>query len=237
LAVKSVEELAARARRYAEELRLDIRYHPESGFGENRLPDSGEDIGKIRARATSALDFLRVYAGGESEWLKRAQAMYNDNEEHGSPANGAYQMGDVLVAWADSVDEGFTSIIGAEALARRAIVGTDLMEQVRVLNDDKGVTPAASMVLAGAALEVALRGAVEEARLTVTGAGSINSYSTALRAADLITKQDKKDIDAMAGLRNAAAHGEHEDLSRERAGMMEQQVNLLLSRLSPLLGD
>lgn len=235
--MKSLEELAARARRYAEDVRLDMRYQPDTGFGECWLPSDSKAIGKIRARATAALDFLRVYAGEESQWLKRAQGVYDENESHDSAANGAHQIGDVLEAWADSVEEGFTSIVGAEALAIRAVVGTDLMEQVRVLNEDKTVTPAAPMVLAGAALEIALRGAVEEARLTVTGAGSINAYATALRSVDLITKQDKKDIDAMAGLRNAAAHGEHEDLSRERAGMMEQQVNLLLSKLSPLLGE
>ncbi len=35
----------------------------------------------------------------------------------------------------------------------------------------------------------------------------------------------------MAGLRNDAAHGNFDDLSPERASLMEQQVNFFLSRL------
>jgi hypothetical protein len=41
-----------------------------------------------------------------------------------------------------------------------------------------------------------------------------------------------KDIEQMAGLRNSASHGDLEEISRERAGLMEQQVNYLLSRLT-----
>jgi hypothetical protein len=39
----------------------------------------------------------------------------------------------------------------------------------------------------------------------------------------------------MAGVRNAAAHGDFEELSRERSGLLEQQVNLFLRRLETLL--
>jgi hypothetical protein len=41
----------------------------------------------------------------------------------------------------------------------------------------------------------------------------------------------------MSGIRNLAAHGEFDDLSRERAGLMEQQVNMFLRRLSDLLSS
>lgn len=39
----------------------------------------------------------------------------------------------------------------------------------------------------------------------------------------------------MSGVRNAAAHGRFDELSRERAGLLEQQVNLFLRRLADLL--
>jgi hypothetical protein len=39
----------------------------------------------------------------------------------------------------------------------------------------------------------------------------------------------------MGGLRNSAAHGGHGDLSRERTGMMEQQLNYFLRRLRDLV--
>jgi len=39
-----------------------------------------------------------------------------------------------------------------------------------------------------------------------------------------------------AGLRNAAAHGDFEGLTLARAGLLEQQTNLLLRRIADLLG-
>lgn len=226
----------ARARRYADEVRLDMRYEqPDGMYGGYWTASQKGDIGKIKARAAAALDFLRRYAGDDSQWFRRAQWAYDDNGGRESIESGARQIGDVLETWADSVEEGFSSIVGADALGVRAVASTDLMEQVRALVADKDVNPAAPIVLAGAALEVALRGAVEEVGLEVSGAGSISAYGKALRAADIISKQDMKDVEAMSGLRNAAAHGEHEELSRERAGLMEQQVNMFLSRLTSLL--
>jgi hypothetical protein len=162
--------------------------------------------------------------------------VYDDHGGNQSTESGVHQIGDVLESWANSVEEGFSSIVGADALGVRALASTDLMEQVRALVADTSINPAAPIVLAGAALEVALRGALEETGSSVVGSGSISTYGKALRTADVINKQDMKDIEAMSGLRNAAAHGEHEDLSRERAGLMEQQVNMFLARLGSLLG-
>jgi hypothetical protein len=83
------------------------------------------------------------------------------------------------------VEEGYSSIIGADALGIRAVASTDLMEQIRILVADKAVNPAAPIVLAGAALEIALRGAVEEIGLEVSGSGSISAYGKALRGREL----------------------------------------------------
>ncbi len=38
----------------------------------------------------------------------------------------------------------------------------------------------------------------------------------------------------MGALRNSAAHGDFDNLSPERAGLMEQQTNILLRRLADL---
>jgi hypothetical protein len=119
----------------------------------------------------------------------------------------------------------------------RAVASADIMEQVRVLHEDKSVHPAAPIVLAGGALETALRAAVEQLNLNVEERPSISAYSRALRSADVISKQDAKDVEQMAGLRNAAAHGNFDELSRERAGLMEQQVNMFLARVRDLLED
>ena len=100
-----------------------------------------------------------------------------------------------------------------------------------MLNEDKDVNPAAPIVLAGAALEIALRSAVEELGLELPAKQSISTYSRCR----MLSRQDVKDVEQMGGLRNAAAHGDFDALSRERAGLMEQQVNQFLRRLADLI--
>lgn len=91
-------------------------------------------------------------------------------------------------------------------------------------------------MLAGAAMETALRGAVDQLTLPLAGGTPGNSaYSRALRSVGILTKRDTKDIEQMAGLRNAAAHGEFDALGKERAGLMEQQINMFLGRLRDVL--
>jgi hypothetical protein len=51
----------------------------------------------------------------------------------------------------------------------------------------------------------------------------------------MLSTQNVKDVEQMAGVRNSAAHGQFDELSRERAGLMEQQVNFFLARLSKVL--
>ena len=109
------------------------------------------------------------------------------------------------------------------------------MEQVRALAEDKSIHPAAPIVLAGAALEVALRSAVDELQLALTERPSITAYARRLRTEGILSPQDVKDVEQMAGVRNSAEHGEFDDLSRERAGLMEQQVNFFMARLWKLI--
>lgn len=122
-----------------------------------------------------------------------------------------------------------------DSFSVRSASSTDLLEQVSVLNENETVAPTAPIVLAGAALEIALRSAVEELDLTIGKQRSINAYAQTLYRAKVLNKQDIKDLDQMANLRNKAAHGEHDLLSRERAGLMEQQVNLFLPRLDDVV--
>ena len=144
----------------------------------------------------------------------------------------------ILLAWVQQVESGVTQIqSGVEGDNVRLVATTDVMEQVRALNADRSVHPAAPIVLAGAALETALRARRLEKQVPIDGRGSITGYAKALRIAGFLSKQDVKDIEQMGGLRNSAAHGEFDELSRERAGLMEQQVNLLLTRLTAVLSD
>jgi hypothetical protein len=229
-------ELVAWAREHATQLATDMTLHPgEPGYG----PDweaTGGDLdaeARIRARAITALDFLERFAGKDSQWVTRGHDVF-DKSGH-SMETGARALGDVLRAWADQVEGGIIGIPQAEAQGVRAVASTDLMEQVRMLNEDRDVSPAAPIVLAGAALEIALRSAVEELGLELAARPSISAYSGCLRAAGMLSRQDVKDIEQMGGLRNAAAHGDFDALSRERAGLMEQQVNQFLRRLADLI--
>jgi hypothetical protein len=82
-------------------------------------------------------------------------------------------------------------------------------------------------MLAGAALEEMLRAEVAAAGLSVNGTG-MNSYAQALRANGTLTGQDLKDITAWAGQRNDAAHGNFAVLSKERAHLLADGINLFM---------
>ncbi len=64
---------------------------------------------------------------------------------------------------------------------------------------------------------------------------TLSVLTARLRQQDVLSKQDVKDVEMCAGLRNAAAHGEFDGLTLERAGLMEQHTNLLLRRIADLL--
>ena len=57
----------------------------------------------------------------------------------------------------------------------------------------------------------------------------VQAYGEAL-ANSVLNQQDVKNVIAWAGLRNQAAHGEFEDLTRANAGLMAQGVNLFIQQ-------
>lgn len=237
--MKTEEELIERAKVLAEEIEADLKFSPtdRQGYGGYWVAVDEGRRSSILANATTALEFLSTYAGRSSEWYERARLAYDSSGGGKSLESGVHAMAEILQRWAVNVESGIATVRGESVSSARAIATIEVMEQVRLLNEDKGVHPAAPIVLAGAALETALRGAVAEAELDIVGVPSISAYATALRAADLISKQEMKDVTQMAGLRNSAAHGNFNELSTERAGLMEQHVNFFLSRLSERFGD
>ena len=184
---------------------------------------------RIRARAYAALDFLDRFAGTDSQWAVRGHGAFDENRH--SMETGARELGDVLRAWADQVEEGIVPIRQVDAQGARTVASSDLMEQVRMLLQEQDVHPAAPIVLAGAALEVALRSAIEELDLPHPTRPSIGAYAGCLRTARLLSVQDVHDLEQMGGLRNLAAHGDVAELDAERAELMERQVSRFLRRL------
>jgi len=161
-------ELVFWAREHATQLATEMTLHPaEPGWPAYWDATGGDhDAGsRIRSRGIQALAFLEAYAGRDSRWALSAHEIFDKPAI--SMATSARTLGDVLRAWADQVDAGLEIIPQAQAEAVRAVASSDLMEQVRMLNEDKDVSPAAPIVLAGAALEIALRSAVDELGLVL----------------------------------------------------------------------
>jgi hypothetical protein len=232
--VRTVDGVLKYAKHLAAELQEDMVWESsdiDHGWWRATDPKLGP---RIAARAAGALEFLRLYAGPESFWTRRATVVYEGHGGGQSSESGARALGDLLLAWADQVEAGVSEVVGSRAWEEVGIVSTDLMSQVRRLLKDDKMHPAASIVLCGAALEVALRAVVEAKELTLEGRPSLGSYGQLLRSSELFTAQDVKDLDQCAGMRNSAAHGEFDTLSRERAGLMEQQTNILLRTIANL---
>ncbi|MFI9418199.1 hypothetical protein [Streptomyces werraensis] len=228
------EDILIYARTLARELKDGVVWDPgDRGRGWWSMQDRSA-LPQLMARVAAAFEFLRQYAGEDSFWTQRAITVYESKGDNQSLESGAVSVADMLSAWADQVDAGVTQIAGAEAWAEVEVASTDIMSQVRRLLEDKQTNPAAPIVLCGAALETAMRAVISAKQLPLTERPSLSAYTRLLRSHDLITKQDAKDFDQVAGLRNQAAHGEFDSLSRERAGLMEQQTNLLLRRLADL---
>lgn len=222
-----VEEVLVWADDHVEELTHELYWETDVYDGSGEWPAEPEPRSRIRARVISALVFLDQFTGTGSRWSEAARDVVGKV----SPEDAARAVGDVIEEWTRVVRSGQVKPKLVESFSARAASSTDLLDQVRALNEDKDIIPAAPIVLAGAALEVALRSAVDELDLPVTGRPSISTYAQALRQADVLNKQHVKDVISMAGLRNDAAHGDHGELSRQGARLMEQQVDIFLDRL------
>lgn len=170
-------------------------------------------------------EFLSTFAGARSHFTKKS------SELNGMDSYRAGQLSALLDAFVDHLESGLVSGISPERKGQLDVV-SDLMSQAQSLLDTKGIHPAAPIVIAGASIEEFLRTWVESAGLSLGNRKpGLASYSQVLRDAELIDKQDAKDIEAWGGLRNHAAHGEWEKVAdSQRAGLMLQGVNLFMRR-------
>lgn len=234
--MRQIENVLTYARKQAVELQRDMEWKrsEHGGAGGWWAATDPTLAPRIAARAAAALEFFRQYAGADSFWTDRANSVYQSKGDNQSSESGARAIGDLLLAWAEQVEAGVVEIVGSRGWSEVELASTDLMMQVRRLLEDRNVHPAAPIVLCGAALEIALRGAAEAFGVVVTERPTLSALTTALRQAALLTKQDVKDLEQCGGVRNLAAHGDFTDLSPERAGLMEQQTNLLLRRIADL---
>lgn len=187
-----------------------------------------------KAAGAAAVEFLRRYAPDTHFYIGAAEAFADGRGQ--SVSEALLQLIGMLEGWADFVEAGFTTTLPFGARARIE-AATDLLEQVQTLLDDASVVPAAPVMLAGAALEELLRSLVLAHEATVKGKPGLTTYAEALRVAGVLSPQDVKDVIAWAGQRNEAAHGHFEALSRPRAQIMVDGINLFMRQKSPAAGD
>jgi hypothetical protein len=210
------EETLNHAKQFCEELRkLEARARADT---DNRHLAVG-----LKAQV---LDFLRAAAGPKSAFAQQVEDLKPTSDWH-----QAAQLAAIMQAFVSHLERGLGGAISLERKAQLDVV-SDLLEQAYQLLEDKSVHPGAPAVLIGATLEEFLRGWIDSAGLSLGNRKpSLQNYTTVLAEADLITKQDVKDITAWGGLRNHAAHGEWVEVQDpRRIKLMLEGINLFMRK-------
>ncbi len=185
------------------------------------------DSAKFLGLNARICDFLATFGGPKNPFLAQVQDL------HFLPRYNASVAVEVLEAFIAHLQAGLVSGISPKRQAELDVV-SDLLEQAQSLLETSNVHIAAPAVIIGATLEEFLRTWIEEAGLSLGGkTPSIDSYAKVLREAELISKQDIKDITSWAGIRNHAAHGEWSELGdKVQVRLMLEGVNLFMRRYS-----
>lgn len=191
----------------------------------NQVHNLGDHDGaKLKGLKARAEDFLNTFGGKNNTFVKQIQSV--------SGSATSYQidvLGEVLDAFSAHLEDGLVAGISPRRQAELDVV-SDLLEQANILLSNAKVHPAAPAVLVGATLEEFLRTWIEEDGLTLGNKRpGIDAYAKVLREADLVNKQDVKDITAWAGIRNHAAHGDWDEVAdRSRIKLMLEGVNFFI---------
>ena len=181
----------------------------------------------IRGTISEAAEFLRIYAGQKSVFFSNID---RDRQKFSAEYVGKITVS-VLESFARFLEAGLREEITPIRQAQLDVV-SDFLEQAHLLLEQKSVHPAAPAVIIGATLEEFLRTWVETKEISLGNRKpSLETYSQVLRHADLISKQDAKDLLSWGGLRNHAAHGEWSEVAeRQRVQLMLEGVNLFMRK-------
>ena len=127
--IPTTNELIAWVLSHADALEADLSWVPGTGSSGGWWEASSPELKSVvRARATSALEFLDCYAGPDSQWSIRAERVFDSKGENQSMESGARALADVLRAWTAQVEAGITTPRLVEAQGARMVASTDLME-------------------------------------------------------------------------------------------------------------
>lgn len=210
-------ELIALAERFIPKLR-DIERTHEEGYRPG-LPS-------IAGLQAQLVDFFRRFSDKGSPFAKTAESL-----TVGADGYRANILVSLVEAFVDQARTGLLKGVSPELQGRLDAV-SDLLAQADKLLGEKGIHPAAPAMLIGASLEEFLRTWSERAGLSLGNRKpGLASFAQILKEADLINKQDAKDIESWGGLRNHAAHGEWDDVADpQRIRLMLAGVNLFMRR-------
>jgi hypothetical protein len=200
-----------------------IRHAEQLIQAANAIGDNDSHLYKgAKARAC---DFLSTVAGPRNAFLTQAL------ELQGSTSYNARCLSSILSSFIEHTKSGLVGGISPKRQAELDVV-SDFLEQANSLLESNKVHPAAPAVLIGATLEEFVRTWIEDEALSLGNKKpGLDSYTKVLREAELISKQDVKDITSWSGIRNHAAHGEWEQLGEKgRIQLMLEGVNLFMRR-------
>ncbi|HXH41963.1 MAG TPA: hypothetical protein VNN08_25285 [Thermoanaerobaculia bacterium] len=188
-----------------------------------RYGGDSDDGNLAEAARAQTCEFLRIYSGPNSAFLKQAEAA------RGYSAYVVTTLDAILQSFVEYLTAGLATGTSPERRAQLDVV-SDYLGQAHSLLEDDSHHPAAAAMVIGASLEEFLRTWVEAEKLSLSSAKpGIDAYMKCLRSAELITKQDVKDITSWAGIRNHAAHGDWNEVSdRGRIRLMLEGVNLFM---------
>ncbi len=168
-------------------------------------------------------EFLRVYGGPNNSFYEQAKGV----DDYGLIG----RLASILHSFRDYVAQGLLAEVSPERQAQLDVV-SDILAQAQTMLDQSDVHPAAPAMVIGASLEEFLRTWCEAEMLEAGGRKPcIDTYAKMLRSAELISKQDIKDIVSWAGTRNDAAHGKWEAVDdRARIRNVLEGVHLFMRK-------
>jgi len=198
-----------------------------------KLYPTGEDRADERANSfyLLSLQFVRNYIGKDTEFYN---SLLNYTKRYSDIAfNKKIEASSVL-----SSIKGYLKLnleLGkSQSYNLKIDIISDFLNQAVNLANDKNYHPAASAILLGASLEEFLKQLCEQKEVDITDIKkTIDPISQKLHKEKIITKQDFKDINSWAGLRNNATHGNFDEVNdRKRVLNAIEGVNLFMRKYS-----
>ena len=175
--------------------------------------------------AAEVSEFFRLYAGPKSAFYAQSKELIGGSKYQ------LLQLITLVSSFIKFAEAGLHEEISPERRAQLDVV-SDILDQANTLLGTAGIHPAAPAILIGATLEEFLRTWIETVPIAIGNRKpGMQAYADCLREADLISKQDLKDVTAWAGVRNSAAHGDWESVSDpRRIRLMLEGVNLFMRK-------